>query len=141
MKKSKGRARIPHNKGFVAVGLNARGMIAVGLKAKGIVSLGIAIHRRVIARYVIAWFAFNRYVCSRTFIRRMFFYRRICDWGNQFGDNARAMIALGDTEGAGNVFQKIGELSTQDITVVKQSLDMVVPAYLSWAKEIIMLFL
>ena len=57
------------------------------------------------------------------------------------GDNARAMIALGDTEAAGSVFQKIGELSTQDITTVKQSLDSIVPTYLSWAKEIIKLFL
>ena len=51
------------------------------------------------------------------------------------------MIALGDTEAAGSVFQKIGELSMQDITVVKQSLDTIVPPYLSWAKEIIKLFL
>ncbi len=47
------------------------------------------------------------------------------------GDNARAMIALGESQAAGNVFQKIGELSTQDITAVKQSLDTIVPTYLS----------
>ena len=57
------------------------------------------------------------------------------------GDNARAMVAIGDTEAAGSVFQKIGELSAQDIADVKQSLDTVVPAYFSWAKELIKLFL
>ena len=31
------------------------------------------------------------------------------------------MIALGDTEAAGSVFQKIGELSTQDITTVSSN--------------------
>ena len=57
------------------------------------------------------------------------------------GDNARAMIALGDTEALGSVFQKTGELSEQDITSVKQLLDTSVPSYLSLAKEIIKLFL
>lgn len=57
------------------------------------------------------------------------------------GDNARAMIALGDTEVTGNVFQKVGELSARDISAVRQSLDTIVPTYLSWAKELIKLFL
>ena len=51
------------------------------------------------------------------------------------------MIALGDSEAAGNVFQKIGVFSAQDIVAVKQLLDTIVPTYLSWAKEIIKLFL
>ena len=50
------------------------------------------------------------------------------------------MIALADSEASGTVFQKIGELSAQDITAVKQSLDTVVLSYLSWAKEMIKLF-
>lgn len=65
-------------------------------------------------------------------------------WGMplwHIGDNARALIALGDTEATGNVFQKIGKFSTQDIAAVKKSLDTIVPTYLSWAKEIIKLFL
>ncbi|MDD6639155.1 MAG: hypothetical protein PUE81_10360 [Lachnospiraceae bacterium] len=57
------------------------------------------------------------------------------------GDNARAMIALGDTEATGNVFQKVGELSARGISAVRQSLDTIVPTYLSWAKELIKLFL
>ena len=56
------------------------------------------------------------------------------------GDHAQAMIALADSEASETVFQKIGELSAQDITAVKQSLDTVVPSYLSWAKEMIKLF-
>lgn len=57
------------------------------------------------------------------------------------GDNARAMIAIGDTEAVGSVFQKIGKLTGQDILTVKQFLDTIVPSYLSWAKEFVKLFL
>ena len=57
------------------------------------------------------------------------------------GDNARAMIAIGDTQATGSLFQKIGELTTHDVNTVKKLLDTNVPNYLSWAKEMIKLFL
>ena len=57
------------------------------------------------------------------------------------GDNARAMIAIGDTEAAGSVFQKIGKLTAQEVAAVKELLDTTVPTYFSWAKEIIKLFM
>lgn len=154
-------------RGFVAVGLNARGVIAVGLKAKGIVSLGmlsigvISLGMFSLGLFSIGMFAlgllsagcFSIGVFSAGAISLgiiSFGAIAIGDFsvgalsiGKYFalGDNARAMIALGDTEAAGNIFQKIGELSEQDIIAVKQSLDTVVPDYLSWAKEIIKLFL
>lgn len=154
-------------RGFVAVGLNARGVIAVGLKAKGIVSLGILsigvlslgmlslgllslglfalgiLAAGCFSVGVFAAGAISLGIISLGAIAIGDFSVGALSIGKYFavGDNARAMIALGDTEATGNVFQKIGELSEQDIIAVKQSLDTIVPTYLSWAKEIIKLFL
>ena len=154
-------------KGFVAVGLNASGVIAVGLKAKGIVSLGmlsigvLSLGMLSIGLLSLGLFAFGILAAGSFSIGVLAtgaislgiisvgaiaigdFSVGALAIGKYFalGDNARAMIALGDTEATGSVFQKIGELSTQDITSVKQSLDTIVPTYLSWAKEIIKLFL
>ena len=58
-----------------------------------------------------------------------------------FGDNARAMIAIGDTKAAGSIYEKIGELTPQDVTAVKELLDTTVPSYFAWAKEIVKTFL
>ena len=153
--------------GFVAVGLNAHGVIAVGLKAKGIVSLGMLsigvfslgmlslgflslglfalglLSAGCFSIGVFATGAISLGIISLGAIAIGDFSVGALSIGKYFalGDNARAMIALGDTKATGNVFQKIGELPTQDITAVKQSLDTIVPAYLSWAKEIIKLFL
>lgn len=154
-------------RGFVAVGFNARGVIAVGLKAKGIVSLGMLsvgvlslgmlslgllslgmfaiglLSAGCVSAGVFATGAISLGIISLGAIAIGDFSVGALSIGKYFalGDNSRAMIALGDTEAAGSVFQKIGELSTQDITTVKQSLDSIVPTYLSWAKEIIKLFL
>lgn len=153
--------------GFIAVGLNARGVIAVGLKAKGIVSLGmlsigvLSLGMFSIGLLSIGMFALGL-LSAGCFSIGVFVTGAISlgiisigaiaigdfsvgalSIGKYFalGDNARAMISIGDTEAAGSVFQKIGELSAQDITTVKQSLDIIVPTYLSWAKEIINIFL
>ncbi|MDO4489013.1 MAG: helix-turn-helix transcriptional regulator [Eubacteriales bacterium] len=154
-------------KGFVAVGLNARGVIAIGLKAQGVVSLGMlsigvfsfgmlsigllaigvfalgVLSAGCFALGILTAGAISLGVISLGAIAIGDFSVGALSIGKYFalGDNARAMIALGVTKAAGSVFQKIGELSTQDITAVKHSLDTIVPAYLSWAKEIIMLFL
>lgn len=154
-------------RGFVAVGLNARGVIAIGLKTSGIVSLGLlsmgVLSLGMLSLGLISLGLFVLGVVSAGCFSIGIFATgaislgiisigaiAIGDFsvggmaiGKYFalGGSARAMIALGDTKAVGDVFQKIGELSTQDITVVKQSLDTVVPTYLSWAKEIIKLFL
>lgn len=104
-------------RGFIALGLNARGFIAIGLKARGIISLGAI----AVGDYSVGALAIGKYFA--------------------LGDNARAMVALGDTHAAGTVFQKVGDLTAQDYTAAKNALDSVVPSYLTWAKEIIKLFL
>ena len=154
-------------RGFIAVGLNARGVIAVGLKATGIVSLGmlsagvLSFGMFSIGLLSIGLFALG-ILSAGCFSVGVFAAGSISfgiisigaiaigDFsvgalavGKYFalGDNARAMIALGDTQATGKIFQKIGELSEQDIAYVKQLLDTSVPSYLSPAKEIIKLFL
>lgn len=153
--------------GSVAVGLNARGVIAIGLKAQGIVSLGmlsigvLSLGMLSLGLLSIGLFALG-VLSAGCFSIGIFAAGAIslgiisvgaiavgefsiglvaCGKYFAFGDNARAMVALGDSQAIGSVFQKIGELSAQDIAVTKQSLDEVVPNYFSWAKEIVKLFL
>lgn len=154
-------------RGFIAVGFSARGVIAIGLKAQGILSLGllsigvlsfgmlglglIALGMLAVGILSAGCFsvgllaagAISIGIVSLGAIAIGDFSAGALAIGKYFalGDNARAMIALGDTEAAGTVFQKIGELSAQDVNGAKQALDTIVPSYLSWAKEIIKLFL
>lgn len=154
-------------RGFVAVGLNAHGIIAIGLKAQGIVSFGalsigvLSLGMFSLGLISIGLFALG--ILSAGCFSIGIFATGAISLGIisigaiaigdfsvgalavgkyfAFGDNAKAMIALGDTKAAGSIFQKIGELSAQDINTAKQTLDTVVPEYLSLAKEIIKLFL
>lgn len=154
-------------RGFVAVGLNARGVIAVGLKAKGIVSLGLlamgvlslgmfslgilsfgmlALGLLAAGCFSVGVFAAGAIsfgIISLGAIAMGDFSVGALAVGKYFalGDNAKAMIALGDTEAAGSILQKIGKLTAQDIDSVKKSMDTIVPSYLAWAKELIKQFL
>lgn len=154
-------------RGIIAVGLNARGVIAIGLKATGIVTLGmlsmgvlslgmisfglLSLGLFVVGVISVGCFSVGIFatgaislgIISLGAIAIGDFSVGALAVGKYFalGDNARAMIALGDTEATGNVFQKVGELSARDISAVRQSLDTIVPTYLSWAKELIKLFL
>lgn len=154
-------------KGFVAVGLNARGVIAVGLKARGILSLGMlsigvlsfgmlsfgllaiglfalgVLSAGCFSIGVFATGAISLGIISLGAIAIGDFSVGALSIGKYFamGDNARAMIALGDTEATGSIFQKVGELTSEDFSAIKELLDTTVPSYLSWAKDIIKLFL
>ena len=108
--------------GLFAIGGLSAGCISIGVFATGAISLGIiSIGAIAKGNFSVGALAIGKYFA--------------------LGDNAQAMIAIGDTEATGTVFQKIGELSSQDTMAVNHSLDTVVPAYFSWAKEIIKLFL
>ncbi|MGN0115160.1 MAG: helix-turn-helix domain-containing protein [Acutalibacteraceae bacterium] len=154
-------------KGFVAVGMNAKGVIAVGLKAQGIVSLGLlsiglisfgmlslgllscgmlaigGLCAGCFAIGIMAAGAISLGTISLGAIAIGEFSVGALAVGKYIaiGDNARAMIALGDSFALGGVYQKIGELAAQDIAAVKQLLDSNVPTWLSWAKEIVKLFI
>lgn len=144
-------------KGVIAVGLNAKGIVSLGLLSVGVLSFGM-LSVGLVALGLLAL----GILAAGSFSVGVFATGAIClgmvslgaiavgDFsvgalaiGKYFalGDNARAMIAIGDTEAVGSVFQKIGKLTEQDILTVKQSLDTIVPSYLSWAKEIVKLFL
>lgn len=150
-------------KGFIAVGLNARGVIAVGLRARGILSLGLlsvgflsfemlslgVLSIGLFALGILSAGSFSAGVLSTGAISFGVisigaiaigdFSVGALSIGKYFavGDNARAMIALGDTEVSGSLFQKIGDLTAEDRSAVKELLETVVPSYLSWASSII----
>ena len=107
---------------MLSLGMFSLGLLSIGLFALGILSAGC---------FSVGALSIGKYFA--------------------LGDNARGMIAIGDTQAVGRVFQKSSELIAQntavstlteaDITTVKNILDTIVPSYLSWAKEIIELFL
>lgn len=154
-------------RGFVAVGMNAKGVVAVGLKAQGLVSFGLlsigllSFGMLSLGLIALGMFAIGG-LCAGCFAIGIMaagaISLGIISLGavsiGQFsvgalaigkyiaiGDNARAMIALGDTVAAGGVYQKIGELAANEIAEVKRLLDSNVPMWLSWAKEIVKMFI
>lgn len=150
-------------KGFIAVGLNARGIIAVGLRARGVISLGLLsvgllsfgmlslgfLSVGLFSLGILSAGSFSVGVLSAGAISFGIISLGAIAFGDfsvgalsigkyfAIGDNARAMIALGDTEASGSLFQKIGELTAEDRSTVKELIEAVVPSYLSWASSII----
>ncbi len=108
--------------GLFALGILAAGCFSVGIMAAGAISLGIvSLGAIAIGDFSAGALAIGKYVAM--------------------GDHARAMIALGDTQATGSIYQKIGELSLQEIAAVKDLIDSHVPSYLSWAANLIKMFL
>ena len=144
-------------KGIIAVGLSAKGVISVGLFSLGIISFGVLsvgilalgvlaiglLSAGAISAGVIAFGAISIGVVSIGALSVGYFSIGASATGKYFamGDHARALIALGDTKANGSLYQKLGEYTVQDIADVKELLDINVPSYLSWAKELIKLFI
>ena len=154
-------------RGFIAVGLNAKGVIALGLKAQGVVSLGLlsvgifSLGLLSLGIFSLGMLAVGLMaagsICAGIFTAGAIslgivsmgaiavgdFSVGALAIGKYFamGDSARAMVAVGDSEAIGNIFQKTGKLTTEDIVTIKNALDTVVPSYLSWAKDIVVHFL
>ncbi|MGN0575212.1 MAG: helix-turn-helix domain-containing protein [Ruminococcus sp.] len=154
-------------RGFVAVGMNAKGVIAIGLKAKGIISVGFLsagllsigmlsaglVSLGVFALGLLAAGCFSAGIFSIGAISIGIislgaiaigdFSAGALSIGRYFasGDNARAMIALGETEASGTLFQETGELTPAEIETVKVLLKENVPTYLSWAAKLIEVFI
>lgn len=154
-------------RGFIAIGLNARGVIAFGLKARGLVSFGVLslgvisfgtlsmgllsigvfalglLSAGCFSIGVLAAGAISLGVISLGAVAIGDFSAGALSLGRYFaaGDHAQAMIALGDTEAVGSVFQKVGRLTPGDRSTVKRLLTVLVPSYLSWARDIIQAFL
>lgn len=142
-------------KGVIAVGLSAKGIVSVGLFSLGIISFGLftlgilawgviavgLLSAGEISCGVISFGAISVGIISFGALSVGSFSVGALAIGKYFamGDHARALIALGDTKAVGSVYQKLGELTVQDVTDVKELLDVNVPFYLSWVKELIML--
>lgn len=108
--------------GTIALGIFAAGCFSVGIFAAGSISLGII---------SLGSIAFGNFSVGALAIGKYF----------AIGDHAQAIIAIGKTKAIGSAFQKTGKLMNGDYAAIKKLLDTIVPAYLSWAKEIIKLFL
>ena len=154
-------------RGFIAIGINAKGVIALGMKAEGVISLGLLsvgilsfglLSLGVVSLGMLALGILSAgSICAGIFTAGAIslgivsmgaiavgdFSVGALAIGKYFsmGDSAQAMIAIGDTEATGSVFQKTGDLTKEDVVAVKRALDMVVPSYLSWAKGIIKAFI
>lgn len=134
-------------KGIVSIGLFSFGIISIGLLALGLLALGdLAIGLLPIGVFAIGAVAVGAISIGIVSIGALsigLFSAGALAIGKYFamGDTAKALIALGKTTAIGGTYQKLGELSAQDIADIRNFLDMNIPWYLSWAKEIIKLFL
>lgn len=154
-------------RGIIAIGINARGLLAIGVRARGAVSLGVVsmgifslgtvslgvlslgmialglLAAGAISAGLIAAGAICYGVVSLGAIAKGDFAVGALAFGKYFalGDRAQAMIALGNTDATGSVFQKVGDLTTGDGATVRRLLDRLVPEHLNWAKEMVKAFL
>ncbi|MGN0561814.1 MAG: helix-turn-helix domain-containing protein [Candidatus Fimenecus sp.] len=153
--------------GVVAIGLHARGIVAIGLQAQGVVSVGVlcvgllsfgflslgglayglcAFGALAVGCFAVGIFAVGA-VCfgilsvGAVALGELSVGAFAIGRYAAVGDYARAMIAIGDTQATGDVFQKIGALTAQEVQTVKALLDTTVPTYFSWASEIVKLLL
>lgn len=153
--------------GFIAIGIKATGVISIGLISKGIISIGTlsfgVISLGLLSASIISagmfalgilsagcfsiglisFGAISLGIISAGAIARGDFALGALSIGKYIaiGDNARAMIALGESEAQGSVLEITGELNTSQINIIKETLDSIVPWYLNWAKEIFKIFL
>ncbi len=153
--------------GFFAIGLNAKGVFAIGLKAQGIVTLGLLsiglLSFGLLGIGLIGVGAFALGIMSVGSISLGLFSVGAISIGiisigalsiGEFstgalaigkyfaiGDNARAMIAVGDTEAIGSVYSHIGKLSAAELTSLKELLNSNIPSYFAWAKDFMLMFL
>ena len=154
-------------RGVIAVGMNARGIISVGLFSRGVISVGLLsfgllsvgmlslglLTLGMFAAGVLSAGCFSAGILSAGAVSLGVVSVGALSVGDfsvgalsigkyaALGDNAKAMIAIGDTKAAGSLFSRVGELSGADVSLIKTLLDENVPAYLSWAAALFKLFI
>ncbi len=113
--------------GVLSLGLLAFGSFALGLIALGAVAIGLlAIGGAAVGAMAIGGSAIGLVSAGGAAVAK---YAAV-------GDHARAQVAVGITEAFGE-FTHIGEYSIQEYSEIMNRIDEVVPAWLSWAREII----
>ena len=144
-------------KGVIAIGFRAQGIVSIGLFSLGVVSVGLCsfgllalgvlalglLSAGALSVGILACGAISLGIVSVGALSIGSFSVGAAAYGEYFalGDHAQAMIAIGDTKAIGSVYQRVGELTAQEASAIKGLLDGNVPAYLSWAKELIKGFL
>lgn len=144
-------------KGIIAVGLRAKGVVSLGIASVGLLSVGVVsigvlsfgiatvgiIAAGSIAVGVLATGAICVGIITMGAISVGAFSVGAMAVGNYvaFGDYARGAIAIGKTEAYGSIYQKIGKLSPEEYQQVCDLITKEVPSYLSWAGNIMKLFL
>ncbi len=129
-------------RGYVAVGLLAMGYVSVGLMSLGLLSLGVLAAGLValgsIAAGLLACGAVALGLVSLGAASVGGFAFGAAAYGKYLalGDEARALIALGNSRAAGSVYEKIGPRSAQDIETAAELLRQVTPAWLSFARRL-----
>ena len=108
--------------GFLALGLLAAGCFSFGILSAGAISVGIiSVGGVAIGKFAAGGLAIGQYFA--------------------IGGAAKGYIAIGDSSASGMLFEKLGDLTSQDIQKIRLLLDENVPRGLNWAKNIIKLFL
>ena len=119
--------------GFLSLGLFSIAMLAVGALAIGCFSIGaVAIGTISFGIISVGAVAIGHFSIGALAIGKYF----------AMGDSAHAAIAIGKTTANGTLFEaikKLSDLSSSDISQIKQALDQMVPNYLSWANQWIQL--
>lgn len=144
-------------KGIFAVGLRAKGIVSVGVASMGIVSIGVAsigllsigiaalgiMAMGNIAVGIIAMGAICVGVLTAGAIAVGAFSGGALAVGKYVavGDYARGAIAIGQSEAYGSIYQKVGQLSSEEYRQVCDLITKEVPSYLSWAGNIMKTFL
>jgi len=123
--------------GLVSVGIVSLGLISVGLVALGLLSCGcVAIGALAAGSVTLGVVAFGAVTCGD-------FAHGALAAGKYLaiGDRASAMIAIGQRQAEGSLFSCLGSMSAADKAEVCRLLDEIVPEYLTWAKELVILIL
>lgn len=144
-------------KGFFAVGLMARGVFSFGLLSLGLLSLGLLslgvialgtfgvglLAVATVALGVFAVGAISVGVVSLGALSVGMFSAGALSFGEYIamGDHAYAMIAIGESIAEGSEYSAVCALDAADVGHICALLDELVPAWLSWAKEIFKFFL
>jgi len=147
-------------RGIIAIGLNSRGIISLGAFSVGVISLGVlsigllaigvlalglmAIGSIALGIFAIGAIALGFLSIGALSVGQLSIGAYASGKYFAYGDVARGMIAIGESEAAGDVYSrlcKLGSLGGEEISYVCTLLDENVPWYLNWAKEIIKIFL
>ena len=148
--------------GVFAVGLNAKGIVALGMKARGVVSVGLlsigVISFGTLSLGLLAFGVFALGLAAAGAIAAGIISAGAISLGifsvgaiavgdfsvgalavgkyGAIGDNARGMIAIGDSEAHGTLFEKLGELTPRETERVSELLRSSVPGWLGWARSL-----